>query len=69
MKALSLIAGFFAAFLIILGVTSRENNGDVLGFAAIIGGVLILIFISAVWILASIKKNKSQEEDSDDFDS
>lgn len=69
MKALSLIALVFAAFLIFLGYTSREKSGDVLGKAVMIGGAMILIFVAVVWILAFIKKREEKDGDFDDFDS
>lgn len=44
MKALSLIAGAFAAFLIILGLASRKTAGG-LSYAVIIGGALVGAFV------------------------
>ena len=59
MKALSLIAIFFAAFLIFLGVTSKRNAGEALGNAVITGGVIIAVVVTVVWIIMFLKKKKS----------
>ena len=67
MKALSLVAIFFAAFLIFLGFSSRETSG-VLSDAVIFLGALIAVFVAIIWLLAFFKKKKNREEDFDDPD-
>ncbi|MGI8788210.1 MAG: hypothetical protein ACR2HG_10665 [Pyrinomonadaceae bacterium] len=64
MKALSLIALTFAAFLIILGWSSENTAGDVLGKAVIIGGVLIAAFVAVAWILMFIKEKREKDSES-----
>jgi hypothetical protein len=58
MKALSMIAMFFAAFLIFLGVTSRQTAGEVLGNAVIAGGVIITVVVVSVWTIMFFKRKK-----------
>jgi heme/copper-type cytochrome/quinol oxidase subunit 4 len=58
MKALSFIAILFAAFLIFLGVTSKQTAGGVLGNAVIAGGVIIAVVVAAIWILMFFKEKK-----------
>jgi hypothetical protein len=60
MKALSLIAVVFAAFLIFLGVSSRDASGRVLGNAVIIGGVLIFVTVAVIWAIIFIKEKKGK---------
>jgi hypothetical protein len=60
MKALSLIALVFAAFLIVLGYTSKKNAGDVLGNTVIIGGVLIALAVAAIWTAYFIKEKRGK---------
>ena len=60
MKALSLIAIVFAAFLIFLGVSSREASGRVLGNAVITGGVLILVIVAVIWAIIFIKEKRGK---------
>ncbi len=68
MKALSLIAIFFAAFLIIVGFTSITTAG-VLSYAVIFLGVVITIFVAIIWIIAFFKEKKERESEFDDSDS
>jgi len=65
MKALSLIAVVFAAFLIFLGVSSKNTAGNVLSNAIIVGGAIIVVFVVVVWIIMFIKEKKKKEGDSD----
>lgn len=60
MKALSLIALVFAAFLIFLGVTSRAASGNVLGNAVIIGGALIAVVVAVIWAIILVKEKKGK---------
>lgn len=48
----------FAAFLIFLGVTSRQTAGEVLGNAVIAGGVIIAAVVIAVWAIMFFKRKK-----------
>lgn len=61
MKALSLIAIVFAAFLIFLGISSRVTSGRILGNAVVAGGVIIAATVVAVWIITFIKKKKENQ--------
>ena len=54
MKALSLIAVFFAVFMILLGIITHPQEG-VLSDAVIIAGSLIGIFVATVWIIIFVK--------------
>ena len=65
MKALSFIALVFAAFLILLGLSSRNSAGYVLGNAVIVGGVIIAAFVIIVWIILFIKEKKKSDKDAD----
>jgi hypothetical protein len=65
MKALSLIALVFAAFLIFLGLTSRQTAGNVLSNAIIIGGSIITAFVIIVWIIMFFKGKKDSDKDAD----
>jgi hypothetical protein len=65
MKALSLIAIVFAAFLIFLGFSSKNTAGAVLSNAIIIGGAIIGVFVIVVWVIIFIKEKKKKENDSD----
>lgn len=60
MKALSLIALFFAVFLVFLGATSKGPAGAVLGNAIIAGGVIIAAIVAAVWIVMLIKEKREK---------
>lgn len=62
MKALSLIAVVFAAFLIYLGITSRVTSGRILGNAVVAGGVIIASLVAAVWIIMFFKEKKENRE-------
>ena len=66
MKPLSIIAFLFAAFLIFLGIFSRQSSGG-LSYAVLIAGVLILIFLAVIWILF-LKKEKAEQFDWEDLD-
>lgn len=68
MKALSLIAIVFAAFLIIVGFTSRATAG-VLSYAVIFLGTMIVIFVAVIWTIAFFKEKKERESEFDDSDS
>ena len=59
MKALSLVAIFFSAFLIFLGISSRANAGA-LSNAIIFGGAIIAIFVCLVWIITFFKEKKGK---------
>ncbi len=59
MKALSLIGLLFGAFLIALGVSSIWTAGG-LSYAVIIGGSLIIIFVSIIWLLTFIKEKQEK---------
>ena len=65
MKALSLIALVFAAFLIFLGFSSKTTAGNVLSNAIIVGGAIIAVFVIVVWVIMFIKEKKKKEGDSD----
>jgi len=65
MKALSLIALVFAAFLIFLGVSSKNTAGNVLSNAIIVGGAIIATFVIVVRVIMFIKEKKKKESDSD----
>ena len=65
MKALSLIGLVFAAFLIFLGVSSKNTAGNVLSNAIIVGGAIIGVFVIVVWVIMFIKEKKKKEVDSD----
>ena len=60
MKALSLIAIVFAAFLIFLGISSRKAAGNTLGNAVIIGGGVIAVFVAVIWAIIFIKERKGK---------
>ena len=62
MKALSLIAIVFAAFLIYLGITSRVTSGRILGNAVVAGGAIIAALVVAVWIIMFVKEKKEKKE-------
>ncbi|MBS1792570.1 MAG: hypothetical protein JSS81_01880 [Acidobacteria bacterium] len=62
MKALSLIGLVFAAFLIFLGISSRQASGAVLGNAIVIGGILIAVFVFVVWIILYVKEKREKEK-------
>lgn len=66
MKPLSIIALLFAAFLIFLGIFSRQSSGG-LSYAVIVAGVLVLIFLAVIWILF-LKKEKKEATDWKDLD-
>ncbi len=68
MKTLSLIAVFFAAFLIFVGFDTRATAG-VLSYAVIFLGALIAIFIAIIWTIAFFKEKKERESEFDDSDS
>jgi hypothetical protein len=61
MKALSLIAIVFAAFLIYLGISSRVSSGRILGNAVVTGGVIIAAVVAAVWIIMFVKEKKENK--------
>jgi len=65
MKALTLIALVFAAFLIFLGLSSRQTAGNVLSNAIIIGGAIIAAFVIIVWIIMFFKGKKNSDKDAD----
>ena len=65
MNALSLIALVFAAFLIILGLSSKQSAGNVLSNAIIIGGALIAAFVIIVWIIMFFKEKKGSDKDAE----
>jgi len=69
MKALSLIAIVFAAFLIYLGITSRVSSGRILGNAVVAGGVIIAALVVAVWIIMFVKEKKEKKSARRDSDS
>ncbi len=58
MKPLSIIALFFAAFLIFLGISSRQASGG-LSYAVMVAGFLILIFLAVVWGIYFVKQKKN----------
>lgn len=60
MKALSLIAIVFAAFLIFLGISSRKSAGNTLGNAVIIGGAVIAVFVAVIWAIIFIKEKRGK---------
>ena len=64
MKALSLVALVFAAFLIFLGISSRETAG-VLSNAVIFIGVVITLFVAIVWAITFFKEKNNRENDFD----
>ncbi len=68
MKALSLVALVFAAFLIFLGYSSRATAG-VLGDAVIFIGVVIAVFVGIIWLIAFFKEKGNRKNDSDNSDS
>lgn len=59
MKALSLIAVVFAAFLIFLGISSRKTAGT-LSNAVIIGGAVIAGFVAIIWAITFIKEKRGK---------
>ncbi len=61
MKALSLIGLVFAAFLIFLGISSKNAAGNVLSNAIIVGGAIIGGFVIVVWVIMFIKEKKKTE--------
>ncbi|HVE56863.1 MAG TPA: hypothetical protein VNB22_08540 [Pyrinomonadaceae bacterium] len=65
MKALSLIGLVFSAFLIFLGISSKNTAGNVLSNAIIVGGAIIGTFVIVVWVIMFIKEKKKKEDDSD----
>ena len=75
MKALSLIAIIFAAFLIFLGISSKKTAGEVLSNAVIIGGAIIAGVVIIIWAIMFIKEKKDrdakkdEETDSENLDS
>jgi hypothetical protein len=69
MKALSLIALFFAVFLIFLGYTSRDTAGDVLGTAVMTGGVIITLVVAVIRAVIFFKEKKEKERGAKDPDS
>jgi prepilin signal peptidase PulO-like enzyme (type II secretory pathway) len=64
MKALTLVATLFAAFLVFLGASSKNSAGDVLGNAVIVAGAIILFFVCIVWLMKFIKEKKGNGNDS-----
>ncbi len=50
----------FSAFLIILGYSSKETAGDVLGNTVIIGGVLILVFMTIIGVMMFLKEKRGK---------
>ena len=62
MKALLLVGLIFSAFLIFLGVSSRNTTGDVLSTAVIIGGLLVFLFVTVVSIISFVKEKKENED-------
>ncbi len=65
MKALTFIGMVFAAFLIFLGYSSRQNAGNVLSNAIIVGGAIIGGFVIIVWITLFIKEKGKKNGGSD----
>jgi hypothetical protein len=65
MKALSFIGLVFSAFLIFLGVSSKNTAGNVLSNAIIVGGVIIGAFVVIVWIILFVKEKKNSGDKSD----
>ncbi|HEY8563034.1 MAG TPA: hypothetical protein VIL74_21840 [Pyrinomonadaceae bacterium] len=65
MKALSFIGLILAAFLVFLGISSRNTAGSVLGNAVTIGGIIIAAFVIIVWIILFIKEKRNSDKDSD----
>ena len=65
MTALSLIGLVFAAFLIFLGISSRQNAGNILSNAIIFGGAVIALFVVIVWVIMFFKEKKDSDKDSD----
>jgi quinol-cytochrome oxidoreductase complex cytochrome b subunit len=61
MKAFTLVGIIFSAFLIVLGITSKNSAGNVLANAIIVGGSLILLFVIVVRIISFIKERKGRE--------
>ncbi len=59
MKPLSIIAFFFAAFLIFVGIVSRKSSGG-LSYAVMIAGGLILTFLTVVWLIVLTKQKKEK---------
>lgn len=60
MKALFFMGFIFSAFLIILGYSSKETAGDVLGNTVIIGGVLILVFMTIIGVMMFLKEKRGK---------
>ena len=54
MRAFLFVGLIFSAFLIILGITSKNSTGGVLSNAVIVAGVLVLIFVSTVSVIAIV---------------
>jgi TRAP-type C4-dicarboxylate transport system permease large subunit len=61
MKAFTLVGLIFSAFLIVLGITSKNTAGSVLANAVIAGGLLVLLFVVAIRILSYVKEKKERE--------
>jgi hypothetical protein len=57
MKALSLVGIVLAAFLIVLGLTSKRTAGS-LSIAVVICGVLLALMVGAVQVISFIMKKK-----------
>jgi heme/copper-type cytochrome/quinol oxidase subunit 2 len=65
MKALSFIGLVFSAFLLFLGISSRNNAGTVLSNAIITGGVIIGVFVIIVWVIMFLRGKKKKGSDTD----
>lgn len=60
MRALNFIGLAIAAFLLFLGISSRNAAGAVLSNAVIAGGVFIILVIAGGWI-AVIVRNRTRD--------
>jgi TRAP-type C4-dicarboxylate transport system permease large subunit len=61
MKAFTLVGLIFSAFLIVLGITSKNTAGNVLANAVIVGGLLVLLFVVAIRIISYVKEKKERD--------
>lgn len=60
MKALSFIMSLIAAYLFLLGFSTRNTDNETLGRALMVGGAIIFGVILLAWFLA--KKSERRDE-------
>lgn len=61
MRALLFMGGVFSAFMISIGLIAKNDAGNALGNASIVAGILIAVFVSAIWIISKVKEKREKE--------